>query len=60
MNYFHCSGSETGIENCPHSGYHNCGENEGAGVVCFTGSTCKICKHMVQSKFSCPLNKSML
>ena len=51
MNYFHCSGSETGIENCPHSGYHNCGENEAAGVVCFVGSTCKIYKHIMKSKF---------
>ena len=32
-----CSGSERTLQSCIHSRSHNCGESEGAGVVCSQG-----------------------
>ena len=29
-----CSGNETHVDNCTHLNTHNCGQYEGAGVVC--------------------------
>ena len=32
-----CVGTETTLDACPHLNTHDCGANEGAGVVCNSG-----------------------
>ena len=34
MDDVQCTGSESQLQDCTHSPNHNCGGNEGAGVVC--------------------------
>ena len=53
-----CNGGEGTLDNCAHANVENCGPNEGAGVVCFSGEVTSTTEKYPDGKYLSHLSYS--